>query len=84
MGRLRIANFLVLCMDSGVLSKLQAKGIPAYDDPLVVGAAGIDERAPAGKTFTAGWLSRTRCKGLYTQGVVVSGCDILLVTQTRS
>jgi len=83
MGRLRIANFLVLCMDSGVLSKLQAKGIPAYYDPLVVGAAGIDERAPAGKAFTAGWLSRTRCKVLYTQGVVASGCDILLLTQTR-
>ena len=38
MGRLGIANFLVLCMDSGVLSKLQAKGISAYYDPLVVGA----------------------------------------------
>ena len=39
MGRLGIANFLVLCMDSGMLSKLQAaKGIPAYYDPLVVGA----------------------------------------------
>ena len=59
---------------------LQAKGIPAYYDPLVVAAAGIDEHVPAGKSFTAGWLARTRCKVLYTQAVVGSGYGIFFLT----
>ena len=40
------------------------------------GRQGIDEHVPAGKSFTAGWLARTRCKVLYTQAVVESGFDI--------
>ena len=58
---------------------LQAKGIPAYYDPSVVAAAGIDEHVPAGKSFTAGWLARTRCKVLYTQAVIGSGYGIFVV-----
>lgn len=76
MRKLGIATFLVLCIDRGILTQLQAKRIPAYYDPSVVAAAGIDERVPAGKSFTAGWLARTRCKVLYTQAVVGSGYDI--------
>ena len=46
----------------------------------MVAAAGIDEHVPAGKSFTAGWLARTRCKVLYTQAVVGSGYDIFFLT----